>query len=76
MLADFNTGSNEPTIRDWVWVPDTLSTWEDTEWRFLTMKIFYVPNKYRELMRMQLEFWDQAVMVVSQSLEQNVMHIS
>ncbi|KAF0442185.1 hypothetical protein F8M41_003694 [Gigaspora margarita] len=31
MLADFNTGSNEPTIRDWVWVPDTLSTWEDTE---------------------------------------------
>ncbi|CAG8748673.1 20112_t:CDS:2, partial [Gigaspora rosea] len=29
MLADFN--SNEPTIRNWIWVSDTLSTWEDTE---------------------------------------------
>ncbi|CAG8692410.1 834_t:CDS:2 [Gigaspora margarita] len=44
MLADFNTCSNEPTIRDWVWVPDTLSTWEDTE-------IIYEDFNYENILR-------------------------
>jgi hypothetical protein len=29
MLAD--SSSNGPTVRDWVWVPNNISAWKDTD---------------------------------------------